>query len=461
MDADNRVPRPWRSRTARSWPSARNDEIQRLAARPPRVIDLRGRTALPGLDRHPRPPGQRRGARRRGGRGPRLLRPRRSARRPTSGAACASGRAQAARRVDRRAAAARCRTSAWRRAACRRGRSWTRRRRTTRAYVTFGAHVIVANSAGAEAKGVDARHARARRAARSSRTRAPASRPACCRERAQYLVKHEAGVTPEALAEGISLELERCLQRGVTRHPRHHHQPRGGAGLPGARPARTACRCACRWSCGVIESNFQKKSLLDLGLVHGLRLGLAEDRRHQDEHRRRLHRQERRLPQAAGHRRRARANPGLIRIKQDELDETVWRCTTSVGMRCCVHAIGDMAMDMILEAYREGDHPPAAAGPPPPRRAPGQLDDDARADGADEAAGHPADGQPAVPLLPGRSADRDARASAPPSRASRSRACGRRGSRSASAPTRRATSRSTRCATWAPPPPTRRSAARS
>ncbi len=36
-------------------------------------------------------------------------------------------------------------------------------------------------------------------------------------------------------------------------------------------------------------------------------------------------------------------------IKQDELDETVEHYH-ELGMRICTHAIGDIAMDMILEA---------------------------------------------------------------------------------------------------------------
>ena len=99
-------------------------------------------------------------------------------------------------------------------------------------------------------------------------------------------------------------------------------------------------------------------------------------------------------------------NPGLIRIKQDELDETVWRYHEQ-GMRCCMHAIGDVALDMVLEAYEKALRRPA--GPPPPRRAHGQLDDDAGADRAGQAARHPADGQPVVPVLPRRSAGRYAR----------------------------------------------------
>jgi predicted amidohydrolase YtcJ len=43
---------------------------------------------------------------------------------------------------------------------------------------------------------------------------------------------------------------------------------------------------------------------------------------------------------------------GLIRIQQDELDDTVELYHT-LGMRICTHAIGDIAMDMILDAYEK------------------------------------------------------------------------------------------------------------
>src|SRR5439155_20135073 len=101
----------------------------------------------------------------------------------------------------------------------------------------------------------------------------------------------------------------------------------------------------------VIESNFEKWSLLDLGLLQEfgsdwLRIGgikmsidggftgknaafrepLANDPH--GEH------------------------PGLIRIRQDELDETV-QSYHDAGMRICTHAIGDVALDMILEAYEK------------------------------------------------------------------------------------------------------------
>jgi len=66
---------------------------------------------------------------------------------------------------------------------------------------------------------------------------------------------------------------------------------------------------------------------------------------------------------------------GLIRIKQDELDETV-EIYHTLGMRICTHAIGDIAMDMILEAYEEGAEQAATPGPSAPCGTYGQLDDD-------------------------------------------------------------------------------------
>src|SRR5262249_16076751 len=97
----------------------------------------------------------------------------------------------------------------------------------------------------------------------------------------------------------------------------------------------------------VIESNFSKHSLLDLGLVHGLgsewlqiggikmsidggftgkNAAFSEPLAGDDEH------------------------PGLIRIAQDERDVTV-EPSHGLGMPICTHAIGDIAMDMILDAY--------------------------------------------------------------------------------------------------------------
>src|SRR5207248_10327649 len=43
-------------------------------------------------------------------------------------------------------------------------------------------------------------------------------------------------------------------------------------------------------------------------------------------------------------------NHGIIRIQQEELNDTVLKCHNA-GLRCCVHAIGDRAFDMALDAY--------------------------------------------------------------------------------------------------------------
>jgi predicted amidohydrolase YtcJ len=169
------------------------------------------------------------------------------------------------------------------------------------------------------------------------------------RERAQYLVKSRAagqeGV--ETTAEHILFDLERAATRGVTTvHDivvnRDEVRAYELLQAQGRLPVRVQIIPR------VIESNFSKESLLDLGFLQGfgndwLRIGgikmsidggftgknaaFSEPLAYHGEE-----------------------NPGLIRIKQDELDETVWRYH-EMGMRCCVHAIGDIALDMILEAY--------------------------------------------------------------------------------------------------------------
>ena len=97
----------------------------------------------------------------------------------------------------------------------------------------------------------------------------------------------------------------------------------------------------------VIESMIESKSLIELGLITGfgndwLRIGGVKmsidggitgrnacfhEPYENDEH-----------------------NHGIIRIQQDELNHTVQVCHDA-GLRCCVHAIGDQAFDMALDAY--------------------------------------------------------------------------------------------------------------
>jgi predicted amidohydrolase YtcJ len=105
----------------------------------------------------------------------------------------------------------------------------------------------------------------------------------------------------------------------------------------------------------VIESMIESKSLTQLGLITGfgndwLRIGGVKmsidggitgrnacfhEPYENDEH-----------------------NHGIIRIQQDELNHTVQVCHEA-GLRCCVHAIGDKAFDMALDAYENAiEHSP-------------------------------------------------------------------------------------------------------
>ena len=45
----------------------------------------------------------------------------------------------------------------------------------------------------------------------------------------------------------------------------------------------------------------------------------------------------------------------LVRIEQEELDETVLACHLA-GIRCCIHAIGDIAQDMALSAVEKAQN---------------------------------------------------------------------------------------------------------
>jgi predicted amidohydrolase YtcJ len=216
-------------------------------------------------------------------------------------------------------------------------------------YISFGAHVIIANTLALQARGVsrDTPSPQGGTVVKDPVTGEPTGE---LRERAQFLVKRRDGeIDPDTLAERIAIELEKCAHRGVTCiHDiiitREEVQAYQLLARTGRLPVRVHMLIR------VIESNFSKHSLLDLGLVHGLgsewlQIGgikmsidggftgknaafsepLAGDN---DDH------------------------PGLIRITQDELDETV-DLYHAPGMRICTHAIGDIAMDMILDAYEK------------------------------------------------------------------------------------------------------------
>src|SRR5438105_5757180 len=217
------------------------------------------------------------------------------------------------------------------------------------AYVSFGAHVIIANTLALRERGVtrDTPSPQGGTVVKDPVTGEPTGE---LRERAQFLVKRrDSEVDPETLAERIAVELEQCSHRGVTCiHDIVVTKEEVQAYQLLARVGRLPVRVHMLMR--VIESNFNKHSLLDLGLVHGLgsewlqiggikmsidggftgknaafRESLAGDSEHHE---------------------------GLIRIKQDELDETV-ELYHALGMRICTHAIGDLAMDMILDSYEK------------------------------------------------------------------------------------------------------------
>src|SRR4051812_11297920 len=133
-------------------------------------------------------------------------------------------------------------------------------------YVTFGAHSLVANSLALQTKGV------------TPETPSPqggtvvvdpetGELTGLLRERAQYLVKtREAGMSAEALAEAILAELQICASRGVTTvHDIVINRDEVRAYQLLDRAGRLPVRVQIIPR--VIESNFSKESLLDLGIL--------------------------------------------------------------------------------------------------------------------------------------------------------------------------------------------------
>jgi predicted amidohydrolase YtcJ len=216
-------------------------------------------------------------------------------------------------------------------------------------YISFGAHVVIANSLALQERGIT-RHTPSPQGGTVVKDPLTGEPTGELRERAQFLVKRREGeIDPATLAERIAVELEKCSHRGVTAiHDIIISKEEVQAYQLLARAGRLPVRVQMLMR--VIESSFNKQSLLDLGFVHGmgsewLQIGgikmsidggftgknaafrepIAGDNDHHE---------------------------GLIRIQQDELEDTVELYHT-LGMRICTHAIGDIAMDMILDAYEK------------------------------------------------------------------------------------------------------------
>jgi predicted amidohydrolase YtcJ len=210
--------------------------------------------------------------------------------------------------------------------------------------INFGAHITIANSKALELAGVN------------KSTDAPpggaielddsGELSGKLVERAQYLVR---AVVPEysyeQMKKGILFASERCLSRGITNiHDivTNHESIRAYQELEQASELPIRVSLLIR----VIEAAIQKESLLNLGIKTGfgndwLRIGgvkMSID------------------GGITGHVAKFYepyvddpCHEGLIRIEQGELDETV-SAYHKAGHRICIHAIGDVAMDMALRS---------------------------------------------------------------------------------------------------------------
>ena len=220
--------------------------------------------------------------------------------------------------------------------------------------ISFGAHVTIGNSLALAAAKItrDTPDPAGGHIRHDARTGEPTGE---LHERAQLILRK---VAPEfnylQLKDGIVFALNQCLQRGVTTV---HDIVRYAEPVRAYQEIYKEGRMHARVSIlpRVIESMIESKSLTELGLITGfgnewLRIGGVKmsidggitgrnacfhEPYENDEH-----------------------NHGIIRIQQDELNHTVQVCHDA-GLRCCVHAIGDKAFDMALDAYEKAiEHSP-------------------------------------------------------------------------------------------------------
>lgn len=221
------------------------------------------------------------------------------------------------------------------------------------AFVLFGGHITVANSRALALAGIDRDTvAPPRGAIDFDESGEPTG---VLRETAQRLVKDYA--PPHGrLDEAVESELRRAASRGVTSIHEITNGPDELATYQrleasGDLPVRVQMLIR------VIESRFDPDVLLDLGIADGfgsdlLRIGGIK------------------ISVDGGFTGRNAAfyeplewgdeGTAMIRVEREELTETI-RKHHEAGIRACVHAMGDRAMDMVLDAFDEvlGDEPSA------------------------------------------------------------------------------------------------------
>ncbi|MBM3486788.1 MAG: amidohydrolase [Alphaproteobacteria bacterium] len=211
--------------------------------------------------------------------------------------------------------------------------------------IGFGAHITIVNSRALALAGIDrdTPDPQGGHIDHDPATGAPTGKLV---ERAQLIVRAAHGsYSYEEMKDGIVFAGKQCLERGITTvHDivTNHQTMRAYQELArdGRLPVRTSVLVR------IIEAAIQKESLLNLGIhtgfgsdwlkIGGVKMSIDGGITGQA---------------AAFHEPYANndCNCGLIRIKSDELDETV-DLYHRAGHRVCIHAIGDKALDMALGA---------------------------------------------------------------------------------------------------------------
>lgn len=216
------------------------------------------------------------------------------------------------------------------------------------AYVSFGAHITQANSLALASKGIT-RETPDPPGGTIERDPVTGEPTGVLKERAQYLLKNRnESIAQGELEDNIVRLLESCRRRGATTI---HDIVKSGREILAYTNLANSGRLPVRVHLvvRVIESDIDKESLLNLGLIQNfgsdfLKLGGIKMS----------------IDGGTTGRNGAFSEPfigdpdstGIIRIEQGELDDTVLRYH-SMGMRICTHAVGDIAHTMALSAYEK------------------------------------------------------------------------------------------------------------
>ena len=214
------------------------------------------------------------------------------------------------------------------------------------AWISFGAHITIVNTKALQLAKIsrDTPDPTGGAIVRDPDTGEPTGE---LKERAQLIIQK---VTPAydymQLKEGIVYSFSKCLERGVTTI---HDIVRSNEPIRAYQELQSEGKLDMRVSLllRVIESDISARSLIELGLptgfgnewlkINGAKMSIDGGisgrnacfyEPYEDQP----------------------GNTGIIRIPQEELNEAVFECHKA-GIRCCVHAIGDRALDMALDAY--------------------------------------------------------------------------------------------------------------